>query len=288
MSESWQPLGAVAPDDLVEARMNLHYATQVVSGVGRTFLDQKADDSHTNLSWQESDALASHVVKGETSFQAALDFAGFRLLYIDAGAQKTFDYPLKGKKLEEAYEWLGKAVKGFAQRSLPGGRFVDLHYEMPDHPIGQGEPFQMENPEAFAELSRWFHNADRVLRVVQSSQADASPVRTWPHHFDMATLIQLDKGKQVEKPRSIGVGLSPGDKYYEEPYWYVNVYPAPEDPKKVKWPSLEGGGHWHTTEFTAAVLPGTSMVSSDNQPGQLKEFLDSALAGCKKILGVET
>lgn len=287
MSETWQPLGEVAPDELVDARINLHWAAQVVSGVGRTFLEKKKDDSHTNLDWLDSDRLASHTAAGETEFRAALDFAGFRLLYIDVGSQKTHDYALKSRKLEEAYEWLGKAIQSLAKRPLPGGEFVELHYEMPEHPIGEGEPFQMENPEAFAELGRWFHNADRVLRVVQSSEADASPVRTWPHHFDMATLIELDKGKDVEKPRTIGVGLSPGDDNYKEPYWYVNVYPAPEDLQAVKWPTLEGAGHWHTTGFTAAVLPGTSMVDTDNQPGQLKEFLDSALAGCKKIHGME-
>ena len=41
----------------------------------------------------------------------------------------------------------------------------------------------------------------------------------------------------------IGVGLSPGDTYYAEPYWYVSPYPYPglED-----LPVLDGSGFWHT------------------------------------------
>ena len=35
---SWQTLGAVAPDGLVEARLQLHHAAQVVASAGVTFL----------------------------------------------------------------------------------------------------------------------------------------------------------------------------------------------------------------------------------------------------------
>ena len=51
MSTDWRPLGAVAPAELRDARMQAHYASQIVSGVARTLLDKRDDDSHTNLAW---------------------------------------------------------------------------------------------------------------------------------------------------------------------------------------------------------------------------------------------
>ena len=64
-------------------------------------------------------------------------------------------------------------------------------------------------------------------------RADGSPVRCWPHHFDIATLLTIAPGQ------TIGVGLEPGDGYYDEPYWYVNQYPAPS---ATPGNQLEGGG----------------------------------------------
>ena len=46
----------------------------------------------------------------------------------------------------------------------------------------------------------------------------------WPHHFDIATLVKLEDG-QPANARSIGVGVSPGDEYYAQPYVYVSPWP---------------------------------------------------------------
>ncbi len=42
---NWKRLGAVKPQDLEQARLNLHYAAQIVSGIGRTMLPKQDDDS---------------------------------------------------------------------------------------------------------------------------------------------------------------------------------------------------------------------------------------------------
>ena len=51
---SWQTLGAVAPDGLVDARLQLHHAAQGVASAGVTFLEPEPDDSHPNLGWVDS------------------------------------------------------------------------------------------------------------------------------------------------------------------------------------------------------------------------------------------
>ena len=48
-----------------------------------------------------------------------------------------------------------------------------------------------------------------------------SPVRCWPHHFDIATCVALESG-DPERERGIGTGLSPGDGTYGQPYFHVN------------------------------------------------------------------
>src|SRR6267142_868339 len=43
------------------------------------------------------------------------------------------------------------------------------------------------------------------------------PLLCGPHHFDLAMLVRLDAGAS-ESARSVGVGVSPGDEFYAQPY----------------------------------------------------------------------
>ena len=99
----------------------------------------------------------------------------------------------------------------------------------------------------------------------------------WPHHFDLATLISL------QGETTVGVGFSPGDGSYPEPYWYVSPWPYPEN--TPEWP-LESGGRWHTQGFTAAVLTGSDALQSADQEEAAEAFLRSAIAGSRRLLGV--
>ena len=81
----WETLGRPAPGELVDARLQLHHAAQLVASVGKPLLAPRPDDSHPNLGWlPEQRALAGHRVPGARPFQAALRLAELRLLLLDA------------------------------------------------------------------------------------------------------------------------------------------------------------------------------------------------------------
>lgn len=109
----------------------------------------------------------------------------------------------------------------------------------------------------------------------------ASPVYCWPHHFDLATQIKLPI-RNADTTGDIGVGFSPGDEYYDEPYFYVSVYPEP-DPAIL--PMLPAMGHWHTHEFTAGVKPAHKILTATDQASETDNFLQGAAAIALKILG---
>ena len=79
----------------------------------------------------------------------------------------------------------------------------------------------------------------------------------------------------------MGVGLSPGDEYYTGLYFYVSVYPEP-DPSLL--PKLSAGAHWHTHEFTAAVLTWDKVVRSKEQKAICVDFLYNAGAAALEML----
>jgi hypothetical protein len=162
------------------------------------------------------------------------------------------------------------------------GELTRRDYQMPDHAVGRGAEFRDDDRRAMAEVGRWFANAGRVLGLVLRARREALPVRVWPHHFDIGTLIPL-LGPVGEEP-SVGVGMSPGDQVYPEPYWYVTAGPMPGNPTL---PRLAGKGRWHTEGWVGAILLGTDNVLAGRGPAQASlagEFMESAIPAAMTLL----
>lgn len=283
-ARAWQPLGAVAPDRLVDARLQLHHAAQIVASVGQTFLEPRPDDGHPNLGWLPlPTALAGHPVPEEPGFQAALEPASPRLLLLGPDGEIADGFAFAGETLASASAWLAATIADRFGRA-PSSGLTSPGYELPAHDVAKGAPFTAE-PDACAELARWFDAADAVLADRAARTAGASEVRCWPHHFDLATLVTVETGADGSATKTVGIGLSPGDGSYAEPYWYVAPWPYPDASRPL--PGL-AAGHWHREGFTAAILTGGEFVAAGpaaQQPERLGAFLDSALAASRDVLG---
>ncbi|HEV7508959.1 MAG TPA: hypothetical protein VGS07_29050 [Thermoanaerobaculia bacterium] len=280
----WETLGAVDLRSLTEARLQLHWAAQAAAAVGKQLVPHQPDYGEQSFQWQTGPrAFAQGLVPGERPFRAAVRPSPAALLLLDENSAVLDELLLEGKTLDEAYEWMRAEVEGLLGRPLekplerPDGDF-------PAHPVLHGAVFSTSEP-GFAELGRYFANADRVLRALADRNPGASPVRGWPHHFDLATLIMLEPGSDPEKARSIGAGLSPGDGGIAEPYFYVLPWPAP--PMHVL-PQLAGGGRWQTAGWVGAVLEASSFTNAatnGSQACRVEDFLESAVAGSRQLLG---
>jgi hypothetical protein len=210
--------------------------------------------------------------------RAALRLADLTALVLDEQDGVAEECALDGETVQGALHWFAAAL---ARVGEPTAQALSLPaYEMPPHPAGSGASFRA-SPAALGDLAHWFGNAASFLQAVQRQRTGASPLRCWPHHFDMATLIALDTDAQ--KGRSIGVGFSPGDGSYEEPYFYVNPWPAP-NPDDL--PRLDGPGKWHTENWVGAVLRARDIVSAGHQQARrVADYLEGSLAACDRLLG---
>ena len=94
-------------------------------------------------------------------------------------------------------------------------------------------------------------------------------------------LVSLDEAG--ESARSIGVGLSPGDETYAQPYFYVSPWPAPKNPKL---PALPPGGHWHTKDFFAAVATADELLAQEDPRAALIAVIDAAFEAGRRWLDV--
>lgn len=242
---------------LTDARLQLHHAAQLATALGISYLPKQADDGHTNLEWRsELGALVSHVAPDAGDARIGVRAADLSLLVLDAEFARVADLPLTGETLESAASWLRSRL---AERGADASRFtLTKHYTIPTHALDSGAAFDTRDSVAFAQLAAWFDTANDALSRARSRHANTSDIRCWPHHFDLAFLIEPQAGA------SVGVGLEPGDAYYDEPYFYVNMNPAPKASELTD--ALAGRGTWHTREWVGAVLPGSRLAAGHSEP----------------------
>jgi hypothetical protein len=270
---AWRPIRGVDPERLREARLQAHHAVQWLARAARAFVTPRSDDGHTNLGWDDAlDRFVTHPVKGE--LHLGLRIAPLTLVLAGASAQQSF--VLDGRTDADARRWLGErlAAYGLDARALD----PQAPYEISDHPVARGAAYgASELADALAEMATWFANANASLDAIRDQMSvrglAPSPLRTWPHHFDTASLTLLDSG-DAEHGRSVNVGFSPGDEHYGEHYFYVSPHPYP-DPTKL--PPLPVAGHWHTRGFTAAIAPASRILAEGDRQTAADAFLAAAV-----------
>lgn len=243
--------------------MQLHYAARLLASTAHAFCDAAADDSHSNLGLDSDGAsLTTHPldVHGRA---LSLELGSLELVWSLRGMERA-RFCLVGETMAAAYTWLN-ASKPHSAPSITEREFPDF----PDHALGGTEAFLIGDPGRRVQLGRYYALARWALDRLADDERSASSRRVWPHHFDLGTLIPLP-----EVSASVGLGLSPGDSSYDEPYLYVSRYPWPDS-----LPEWNGLGHWHTTGFTSLVMTATEWQAAEGvQAEVVRRFVRDAFA----------
>jgi len=278
---TWSALGRIAPKDLHEARLALHYAAQPLAAAAYAALPMREDHSHTNLLWNAGrGGFVGRLLANEG--RLFLDPADLRIGLLSGSGEEVEALELRGMTLREAFTQLGQALRR-AGIDVPAERLELPEYDLPDSGLTRGDAFSAD-PAALSELASWFHNANLALSGAAQSLLQGAEVRGWPHHFDLAALRTLDRDLDPESARSVGAGFSPGDDSYPEQYFYVSPWPALD---AAKLPALPAGAHWHTQGFTSAVLPAQAVVaagSADAQERAVSRYLHMAIESSLGLL----
>lgn len=281
-------LGTVAPEDLVQPRLLAHQAVQWPSRAARAALEPSPDDSHTNLGWDSRlDALVSQEIPTDGgAVRFGLRSADLTLICAQADGG-TEALPLDGATNAAAAIWVASTLTALGLD--PSGLDNPLPYELPPHAVSDGGTYEAAaHADGLAELSIWFDLANAVLGGIAGAYSGLEPgpstVRCWPHHFDLATLIRLD-AEGGEAARSVGVGMTPGDGGYAQPYFYVTPWPYPD---AAALPPLGEPAFWHTQGWVGAVIEGTAVVETKDARSQedlVRAALGNAVDICLSVLG---
>ncbi|MEM1166285.1 MAG: hypothetical protein AAGI30_08345 [Planctomycetota bacterium] len=140
--------------------------------------------------------------------------------------------------------------------------------DLPEHPVANGSPFfigGIEDEElsvAAIYLSTYF----LLLRFVDVAETVAvdgihelTP-RLWPHHFDLASLLVVDRDQSGAMMKTIGVGVTPPDDLEASGYWYVSPWRKGGSPSSFQTPELPHGRWLERGDVPMAIFPLEEMV----------------------------
>lgn len=273
----WRPISCIGQSRLKDARLQAHHAVQWLARAARAYIAPEPDDSHTCLHWDNTlDAFATQSFAGDT--RVLLQIPTLTLtVQRDDGMAGSRSFALGGQTDAQVRHWLGRQFE--ARHLAPAALDDPAPYEIPAHAVAQGAAYEAGAvSDGLAVLAAWYANATALIENVRQQIAGqllaVSALCCWPHHFDLAILAIVPAGQSGE-PGLIGIGLSPGDEYYDEPYFYVSIYPEP-DP--AAFPALPAIGKWHTRDFTAAVATAPMILAASNPAMEIGRFLRNAVA----------
>src|SRR5215468_3193494 len=99
----WKPLRAIERGRLSEARLAAHCAVQWLARAARAYIPPRADDSHTNLGWDQAlGGLTTHPLPDGS--QLALRVAGLTLKLLGPDASEI---SLRDRSDADIRAWLG-------------------------------------------------------------------------------------------------------------------------------------------------------------------------------------
>ena len=276
------------PSDLTPSIDQIHRGVQFISMVGKFYVENQADDSHTNMEWlEDKEVLAGNWAPSpKGSFRFAMRSSELTLIMYDQDMNEVDNCQLNGLNNGQILDWVKIHLHQFnvdAEKMK-----LDIHYDIPHHPTDDGVPYDFSNGELFAEMAKYRANSDLVLKEFATQYENASAVRTWPHHFDHGVYIPMVFDDQGTAVKSFSIGLAIHEEAIDEPYYYITTWSARGD-NSYEGVSLLPYGEWLDEPFKGAILRASEIVSETSAQGQMelvREFLKSGIEASKGILNV--
>jgi len=265
--------GPVEAEELEQVRQQLHYAIFSLQALSTAYAPFQQDWSHISFQWDRArGGFVGQMIPGKTSSSRfALLVEKPTVLQLDGeGRDLLRSLSLNDVTLEDYRGWLrvGAMELGLNPKTLD----FTLSKEIPAHELSKGKPFHFEGTEkSLSELKHCYSNAHLFLERIHQENPETSPVRCWPHHFDLATRFQFELTGDSEPKKTLEMGLSPGDHYYATPYYYVTPSPFSMD---LTLPPLPSGGFWRLDEWQGAVLPYEAVTKQSGCETQFKAVCD--------------
>ncbi|GMN10518.1 hypothetical protein MTsPCn9_33560 [Croceitalea sp. MTPC9] len=225
----------------------LHLAIQYLATAGKSFLEHRSDDSHTNVGFFIEDQTLRTWNLDDLGTYLAFSFEDFALQWSFKSNKTSFE--LDGKPHDEIVDWISKMATISSFKKSYG---YDLHYDLPCT-VSNDFKFELSNPKDLNQLLQLRILVQHVLLQFLSDEKLESDIRIWPHHLDTGAYVELNDGSG----KSIGMGMAIPDSISNDHYFYMSGYRGHDSLKTDSFPKLTYG-EWKNDTFKGAILPATS------------------------------
>ena len=251
---------------------HIHQHCQTLAKFGRSFAENKADDSHTNLSLDEvgKTVWGRWVnVKGK-KYMLGLHLPSQQFNLVDKNKVIINSFEMKGKKQSNIEQYMASYFED--QLSLDGEDFLKpLHYEIPSYAFVDDDipKYHVD------QLDLWFHYrylAKKSCLLLMDHLQTNTEIRIWPHHFDTGIYFEYDE------EIAVGFGWAMADSMMPEAYFYYAIYGVNDYKFDYDNTTKLSAGKWIINEsWKGAVLP-ISQTTENNVAVFLKEATNYALS----------
>ena len=245
-----------------------HQAAQYLAGAGISFIKKADDDSHTNLGWDSSShRLLTHPFT-KKNFQLGLNFDTFDLEWLQNGFVQA-QISLTSHTHAEVLNWIHDQVK---HNDINATYHYKFHYELPYDDLAADHIFEFDQQKASVISEQWDIAQLKFAEFLNECQLH-SPIRVWPHHFDMGIYTRINT-----KPEAfLGAGYAIPDDWINDFYYYANGWLNNQPVTTANFSTISHG-IWHKKDHKGLTY---NQQNVNDKHSNIDPFLRSALKGFK-------
>lgn len=256
----------------------VHRAIQIIVKASKSWLPEKADDSHTNLNWNiKSKSFESR--EFQFKVRLFLNLSSFELeIHQNEKIKKAVK--LSGQKHQNIEGELNQSLQllGFDKEIWN----PKLHYDLPYSSLEEFS-YPIFNSGYFQEFVEIRNFGQDLFLQFESKQNLNLELRTWPHHFDLGGQIIHNQDGNGETSCSLGLGLAMQDSLIPEYYLYLSHWAKGDENKSQNPPQIKIG-EWNK-DMSMYILRISDLNESANSNEEMaNQFLSEAIDNSKNIL----
>lgn len=251
---------------LNEADKTLHSLAQLIAQTGMQVLPIQADDSQTNMNWNNEQHRLEGRLFAHEAQQARLviNIKPLELQFLTDSEQVLTAFSPENKTPADALAWWQSQM-----RSSGVTDFRTLNYQLDQSPMDDQAVYAKSSD--FDEWKHWRTLANDALYALNDSSGRISEVRIWPHHFDTGVYYSIP-GDDGQERAAIWAGYAIADAVSEVPYFYLSGYRSGQSIDFQNAPGLSVGKWVNTPDWKGAALP----VSQQVDAKQIRHFFQES------------
>jgi hypothetical protein len=211
---------------------NIHLASQYLAAAGKSFLENKDDDSQSNLAWHTgSNILVSRDLRKGIQLALSLE-TGHLIWLLEDVIHSQMDTQKHTHK--EIVLWISKNAISL---EIDTPYAFETNYTL-DYPKQEDSVVLGFDLTQASILAQTFTLAQNALASFLNTNELTSEIRVWPHHFDLGIYTEI-------KPKLfLGAGLAIPDSLENELYFYASGWNKGQSVETKNLPKLKIGA-WH-------------------------------------------